>query len=92
MDCRRIVLTKHVLRRMQERRIRPSAVFEIVAEGGVVEERHDIGEDVCVLLGFPDGRALHVVVSRNPLTAECNVKTVYYPNPDEWNAGFRRRR
>ena len=92
MDCRRIVLTKHVLRRMQERQIPPSAVFEVVANGEVIEERDDDGEKVYVLLGFPSDRALHVVVSARPQTGECNVRTAYEPDPNEWSAGYRRRK
>jgi len=92
MDCRRIVLTKHVLRRMQERQIPPSAVFEVMANGELIEARDDDSEKVYVLLGFPSGRALHVVVSQRSRTGDCNVRTAYEPDANEWSAGFRRRK
>jgi hypothetical protein len=92
MDCRRIVLSKHVLRRMQERQIPPSAVVDVVENGELIEERDDEGQKVYLLLGFPSGRALHVVVIRRSESGECYVRTAYEPHPNEWGARFRRRK
>lgn len=92
MDCRRIFLTKHLLYRMQQRQIPPSAIFDVIANGEIIEERDEQGEFVYVLLGYPGGRALHVAVIREPQTGLCKVKTAYDPDPNEGSAGFRRRR
>ena len=77
MECAQIRLTKHVLHRMQQRQIPPAAVYEIVRNGEIIEERDEEGEIVYLLLGFPEGRALHVA---------------YEPDQTEWAAGLRRRR
>ena len=77
---------------MQERQIPPAAVLDVVANGEVIEERDEQGEKIYVLLGSPSGRTLHVVVIYRPETGECNVKTAYDPDPNEWSAGFRRRK
>lgn len=90
MECIRISLTKHVLYRMQQRQIPPSAVYETVRNGEIVEERDDEGETVYLLLGFPEGRALHVAVVREGDL--CKVKTAYEPDSTKWAAGFRRRK
>lgn len=92
MECSQITLTKHMLLRMQQRQIPPSAVYDVVRNGDVIETREEEGERVHVLLGFPEGRALHVAVIRDPETGICKVKTAYDPDPSEWTANFRRRR
>ena len=75
---------------MQLRQIPPSAIFEVVRNGEVIEERDEEGETVYLVLGFPEGRALHVAVVREGDL--CKVKTAYEPDPTEWTAGLRRRR
>jgi hypothetical protein len=90
MECARIRLTEHVLYRMQLRQIPPAAIFQVVREGEIIEEREEKGDIVSLLLGFPGGRALHVAVVREGDV--CKVTTAYEPNPTEWTAGFRRRR
>ncbi len=46
----------------------------------------------CVMLGFIDGRAVHVVVAREENTRTCYAITVYRPHPDLWESDFKRRR
>lgn len=92
MHCTQIILNKHLLRRLIERALRPLDILAVVNGGEVVESREDNGETVYVLLGSPSGRALHVVLSRSGRTGECVVITAYYPDLQQWNAGFRRRR
>jgi hypothetical protein len=75
---------------MQQRQIPPSAVFDAVRNGELIEERDEEGEIVYLLLGSPEGRAIHVAVVREGEL--CKVKTVYEPDPAEWTAGYRRRR
>jgi hypothetical protein len=92
MDCERTIFTKHALRRMQQRQIPPSAVLDVIERGEIIEERVDEGDKVFTLLGFSSGRALHIVVCRTPPSRDCIVKTAYDPYPEQWRAGFRRRK
>jgi len=45
-----------------------------------------------LVLGFANGRALHVVVARNEQDDMDIVITVYEPNLDVWESDFKRRR
>lgn len=92
MECTKTALTKHLLYRMQQRQISPSAIFDVVRDGEIIEESEDSGEMVYLVLGYPDGRAMHVSVIQEPDTGICKVKTAYEPEPSEWTADFRRRR
>jgi uncharacterized DUF497 family protein len=88
----RVVLTKHALRRMQERHISFADVSAIIEQADIVETRDEFGQKVYVLLGYAEGRALHVVVAQYPDQDVCHVRTAYDPDPNEWSAGFRRRK
>ena len=75
---------------MQQRQIPPSAVFDVIRNGEIIEQREEEGDIVYLLIGFPNGRPLHVAVVREGRV--CKVKTAYDPDSTEWTAGFRRRR
>lgn len=77
---------------MQERHINFASVRAIVESGEIIETRDEQDETVYVLLGNAGGRALHVVIAPRSDTRECNVKTAYDPDPNEWTAEFRRRK
>ncbi len=51
MECAGFSLTKHLLYRMQQRQITPSAVFDVVRNGEVIEVREEEGETVHLMLG-----------------------------------------
>jgi hypothetical protein len=92
MECSQIILKKHLLRRVIERAFRPLDILAVVQRGEIVERREENGETVYVLLGSPSGRPIHVVLSRDTRTGDCEVITAYYPDLHQWTAGFRRRR
>ena len=45
-----------------------------------------------VVLGWVEGRPVHVVVAENETGNETIVVTVYEPDPGRWTDGFTRRR
>lgn len=45
-----------------------------------------------LILGERGERPLHVVVAENMLNEETIVITVYEPDPEQWEPGFRRRK
>ena len=45
-----------------------------------------------LVLGWVGSRPLHVVAADNPEEENTIVITVYEPEPDQWEVGFRRRR
>jgi hypothetical protein len=78
---------------MFAREITPEAVREVVATRQVVEEYpQDRPYPSQLLLGFVDGRAIHVVVASDAATGRCYVVTAYPPDPERWDRGFMRRR
>ncbi len=43
------------------------------------------------MLGYVDGRAIHVVVADNWNDCETIVITAYVPDPSKWDASFTKR-
>lgn len=93
MNCERIVLSGHALQRIFERGLSGDDVRSVLCDG---EEISSYPDDTpypsCVMLGFVEGRAVHVVVAQEENTRTCYVITVYRPNPDLWESDFKRRR
>lgn len=93
MNCEHIVFSGHALRRMFERRFSRDDVRSVLCDG---EEISSYPDDTpypsCVMLGFMEGRAVHVVVAQEENTRTCYVVTVYHPDPDLWESDFKRRR
>jgi hypothetical protein len=86
-----LVYRVHALRRMAERDIREEHVAEVVSRGKVIESYpEDKPYPSCLLLGWSDGRAIHVVSA----TAEHEIIiiTVYEPDPAQWEPGFEKRK
>ena len=87
------VFSGHAIQRMFERGIRARDVEEIVENGEViVDYPDDTPLPSCLILGFVEDRAIHVVAAMEHPTRTCYVITVYCPNPDLWDPAFRRRR
>ena len=78
---------------MFQRGIRPDAVEDVVAAGEVIASYPDDAPYPSVLvLGFDQGRPVHVVVAREAGTAFCHIVTVYRPDPELWGDEFKTRR
>jgi len=89
----KLAFRTHAIKRMFERRISVSQVRQALASGEVIEDYpNDVPYPSRLVLGWSGSRPLHVVAADNKQGQETIVITVYEPNPNEWKAGFRRRK
>ncbi len=89
----RLVYRVHALTRMFKRRVSDREVREALKSGEIIESYPaDTPYPSRLVLGWPAGRPLHVVVADNQQEGETIVVTVYEPDPALWEAGFRRRK
>jgi hypothetical protein len=78
---------------MFKREIPPEIVSQVVLVGEVVADYpDDTRYPSMLLLGFQEGRPVHVVVARDEISGICHVVTVYRPDPERWAANFKSRR
>lgn len=83
----------HALRRMIRRGIRVQEVEQVIATGVTIETYPDDRPFPSKLvLGWVGGRPLHVAVAENRADDMLVVVTVYEPDLDRWEPGFRVRR
>jgi hypothetical protein len=78
---------------MDKRGITPEDVEWVLQRGDVINSA--LGNrplPTILLLGFPGGRPLHVVVAYDTAEARCMIVTCYEPDPDLWDRGSRTRR
>lgn len=93
MDCRRVDFSGHAVRRMFKRSVGRDEVLDAIAGGEVIEEYpDDTPFPSYLLLARTQERILHVVVARDRDHGHCYVVTVYPPDPDLWEPGFRTRK
>lgn len=85
--------TAHAIRRMREWRLSDDDVLHILATGAVIEAYpSDAPFPSRLVLGWIQGRPLHVVAADNAGAQETVVITVYEPDPHLWDPTFRTRR
>ncbi|NGZ26828.1 MAG: DUF4258 domain-containing protein [Magnetococcales bacterium] len=81
------------MQRMFARNIQPSDVVIVLQQGEVVE---DYPEDTPfpsrLLLGWVNGRPLHVVFAQDPSNQSWIVITVYVPDKSLWSTCYKTRR
>jgi len=89
----RVAFRVHALQRMFERGISEAEV-RAVLEGGETIEHYpdDVPYPSRLVLGRKGARVLHVVVAEAHAEDLTIVITVYEPDIDLWEPGFRRRR
>jgi hypothetical protein len=93
MECATISFSRHAYQRLAQRRIPPSDVVSVVGQGEVIESYpDDTPRPSYLMLGRPRGTPLHVLVGKDDTTGRCYIVTVYIPDPNAWNATFRKRR
>jgi hypothetical protein len=89
----RILFLPHAIRQMSrpDRMISARDVREVITTGEVIEDYpEDPRGHSCLLLGFPEGRPVHVVCS--PKDEYLAIITAYLPDPDQWTGDYRSRR
>lgn len=93
MNCDRIVFSGHALQRMFERGLGGDDVRSVLRDGEeIASYPDDTPYPSGVVLGFVEGRAVHVVAAREEKTRTCIVITVYHPDPVLWESDFKHRR
>ena len=93
MDWAQIIFTGHAVKRMFERKISKDEVVEVLQHGERIEEYpDDVPFPSGLWLGGAGGRAIHVVAALEKQKRTCYVITVYPPEPQFWEDGFRKRR
>ena len=89
----KLVFRVHALRRMFERQISPDDVRAVIGSGETIEDYPDDKPYPSrLVLGWRGARPVHVVVAHNMSDNELIVITVYEPDAELWEFGFRRRR
>ena len=83
----------HALKRLLERNIRRTEVFDVLKNCEIVETYlHDKPLPSFLLLGYHGKKALHVVVAVDEMEELLWVITVYEPSPEEWENDLKTRR
>ncbi len=92
-SCRTLYFSRHALERMFQRGIPPEAVDSLIHQGEIIATYADDRPYPSVLiLGQFEGRPVHAVIAGNEQTGECQVITVYQPDPALWDATFKKRK
>jgi hypothetical protein len=93
MKYERLDFSGHAVRRMFERGIAREDVRNVIDRGEVIADyKDDEPLPSRLMLGFVEGRPLHVVVAFEPNGARAVVITAYDPDPAIWKEGFRFRK
>lgn len=91
-DIDNFVLTKHILKRFDERGIILGDVRKVIMQGEIIEQYpDDYPYPSCLLLGLSIcNRYLHACVALNE--ENILIITAYYPDLDEWESDFKTRK
>ena len=93
MTPERLLFSGHAVRRMFERGISEGDVQLVVSAGETIADyADDTPYPSRLILGFVNGRPIHVVVADAGAQAACVVITAYIPEEDQWSPDYRKRR
>lgn len=89
----RLVFRVHAIQRMFQRTISAEEVKQVLTVGETIETyATDKPFPSRLILGWSGARPLHVVAADDEQSGETIIVTVYQPNLDEWEQGFKRRK
>lgn len=89
----RLVFRVHAIQRMFSRQISDENVRYVVFKGETIENYpSDVPYPSKLILGWIGSRPIHVVLAENSEQKELIIITVYEPNEDKWENGFRKRK
>jgi hypothetical protein len=89
----RLVFRVHAIERMFRRRIDEEDVRHVLNSGETIENYPtDTPYPSRLVLGWRGSRPIHVVAAENSESGKIFVVTVYEPDPNLWEPGFRRKR
>ena len=93
MPSGRLIFRTHAIQRMFKRGIFETDVRDVLESGEVIEEYPDDEPYPSrLVLGWLDGRPLHVVAAYEGETDDTIIITVYEPDPYKWESDFKRRK
>lgn len=93
MECKEVKFSGHAIQRMFERKLDKQAVIEVIRSGEIIAEYpNDVPYPSYLILGFVDGKPLHVVVGFNKHNKFCYIITTYVPDRKQWQDDFKTRR
>ncbi len=93
MNCKLVKFSGHAVSQMFQRRISKDEVHDLINECQVIKDYPDDRPYPSkLLLGFPKGRPLHVVLAYDSAHETCIIVTTYEPNPDLWDENYKSRR
>ncbi len=93
MDCREIIFSGHAVRRMFERELRTNEVKSVIETGEIIASYpEDLPYPTYLILGWSNGRPLHVVLAQDAVRRRCYLVTAYIPDPALWEPDFKARR
>ena len=88
-----LVFRVHAIQRMFQRRVSEEEVKQVVVVGETIETYPDDKPFPSrLMLGWTGSRPVHVVVADNAVAQEAIIITVYQPDAEEWETGFKRRK
>jgi len=88
-----LIFRVHAIERMFERDISEVDIRDVLENGKVIESYPDDAPFPSrLMLGWCDGRAIHVLASDDSDNQVTVIITVYQPDPARWDATFTRRR
>ena len=93
MSGERLVFRVHAIQRMYQRHVSEEDVRYLLETGEAIREYpEDRPYPSRLMLGWLGAQPMHLVVADNLASSETIVITVYEPDPNLWEPGFRRRR
>ena len=91
--CRTLHFSRHALERMFQRGIPPDAVHALLNQSEIIASYpEDRPYPSVLILGWFESRPVHVVIAQNRAAEQCQVITVYQPDPLLWDADFKSRK
>ncbi len=95
-DCvihRRIHWTYHVNMRLKERAISRKSILDSSRDYEIIEEYpKDKYLPSYLVYSEYSGRRFHVLFAVDVVEKNVRIVTAYYPNPEEWDEGLKKRR
>lgn len=86
-------LKDHILQRMRQRNITVSEVLQVLKSFEIIEEyRDDRPFPSYLLMGYANGKPMHIVIAVNSDDSEIHLITVYIPDNSIWDITYRRRK
>lgn len=88
-----IIFRGHAVQRMFERRISEDDVRSVLTSGEIIETYPDDQPyPSSLILGWSEGRPLHIVAATNEKDRETVIITVYEPDQNLWDRKMKARR